>query len=435
MSILLLLQLAPAMLIAQTQTTLTLEGSFVLPAEDPAINYATGKLNDPISKLQQRIASGETKLAFDSKHGWLESILRELRVPVSSQMLVFSKTSFQINRIAPETPRAIYFGDDVYVGWVQDGDVVEVSSVDPEKGAIFYSLNQRDREKPVFTRRDECLQCHASPKTLGVPGHIVRSVFTGPDGFPLFQAGGFHTDDRSPFEERWGGWYVSGTHGSARHMGNVFALDRDHPDKLDMEKGANITSLKKLVNTEPYLSPYSEIVGLLVLEHQARMHNLITRVNYETRMALSQQDGMNKALGRPKNEWSDSTRRRIYGSAEVLLQYMLFSEEVPLKSPVKGPSTFTAEFAAQGPKDSKGRSLRDLDLKTRIFRNRCSFIVYSEAFDALPKPALDYIYMRLYEVLSGKDQSKKFAALDSVERTAILKILRETKKSLPDYWR
>ncbi len=435
MSILPLLLLVAVLLPAQTQTAVSLEGSFVLPTEDPSIAYNTGVLNDPISRLQKRIAAGDAKLTFDTKHGWLESVLRELHVPVSSQMLVFSKTSFQINRIAPETPRAIYFGDDVYIGWVQDGDVMEVSSVDPQKGGIFYSLNQRDAQKPVFTRRDECLQCHASPKTLGVPGHMVRSVYTGPDGFPQFQAGGFHTDHRSPFDERWGGWFVTGTHGNARHMGNVFSTDRDHPEKLDVEKGANVTSLKKLVNVTPYLSPYSEIVGLLVMEHQTRMHNLITRVNYETRMALSQQEGMNKALGRPPGEWSDSTRRRIFGASEVLLQYMLFTDEMPLTAPVKGMSTFEADFSARGPRDSKGRSLREFDLKTRIFRNRCSYVIYSEAFDALPKPALDYIYRRLFEVLTGKDESKTWAGLPASERTAIFEILRETKKGLPDNWR
>jgi hypothetical protein len=435
MSILHLLLLATGLLQAQTQTAVSLEGSFVLPTEDPSIGYNTGVLNDPVTRLQKRIAEGDAKLAFDPKNGWLTSVLRELSVPVSSQMLVFSKTSFQINRIAPETPRAIYFGDDVYIGWVQDGDVMEVSAVDPQKGGVFYSVNQRDRQKPVFTRRDECLQCHASPKTLGVPGHMVRSVFTGADGFPQFQAGGFHTDHRSPFEERWGGWFVTGTHGSARHMGNVFSTDRDHPEKLDVEKGANVTSLKKLLNVEPYLSPYSDIVALLVLEHQARMHNLITRVNYETRMALSQQEGMNKALGRPLHEWSDSTRRRIFGASEVLLQYMLFTDETPLTAPVKGMSTFQADFSARGPRDSKGRSLRDFDLKTHIFRNRCSYLIYSDAFDALPKPALDYIYRRLFEVLSGKDESKTWAGLPTSERATILQILRETKKDLPDYWR
>ena len=435
MPILFLPLFASALLHAQTQSTVSLEGSYVLPTEDPAINYNSATLSDSISRLQKRLVSGETKLAFDSKHGWLVSLLRELRIPVSSQMLVFSKTSFQLNRIAPETPRAIYFGDDVYVGWVQDGDVMEVSSVDPQKGGIFYSLNQRDSKTPVLTRRDECLQCHASPKTLGVPGHMVRSVYTGPDGFPQFQAGGFHTDHRSPFEERWGGWYVSGTHGGMRHMGNVFSTDRDHPEKLDVEKGANITSLKKLVNVEPYLSPHSEIVALMVLEHQARMQNLIARVSYETRMALSQQEGMNKALGRPPHEWSDSTRRRIYGASEVLLQYMLFADEAPLKAPVKGVSTFQEDFSARGPRDTKGRSLRDFDLKTRIFRNRCSYVVYTEAFDALPKPALEYIYRRMFEVLSGKDQSNTWAILPQSERAAILEILRETKQGLPDYWR
>ncbi len=431
----LFLFLAASSLPAQTLSNVTLEGSYILPTEDPSISYNIGTLHDPITRLRARLASGDAKLTFDAKHGWLRSVLRELRIPTTSQMLVFSKTSLQINRISPETPRALYFGDDIYIGWVQDGDVIEVSSVDPQKGAIFYSLNQRNSASPEFTRRDECLQCHASPKTLGVPGHLVRSVFTGLDGFPLFQAGGFSSDDRSPFEERWGGWYVSGTHGTARHMGNIFALDRDHPDKLDLEKGANLTSLKKLVNTEPYLSPYSEIVGLLLLEHQARMHNLITRVNYETRMALSQQEGMNKALGRPMTEWSDSTKRRIYGASEVLLKYMLFTEEQPLKSPVKGPTTFAADFAAAGPRDGKGRSLRDLDLKTRMFRNRCSYVIYTDAFDALPKPALDYIYKRLFEVLTGADQSKPFAGLGAAERATILEILRETKRGLPEYWR
>ena len=185
---------------------------------------------------------------------------------------------------------------------------MEVSSVDSENGAIFYSLNQRDSQEPVFTRRDECRQCHASPKTLGVPGHMARSFYTGADGFPQFHAGGFHTGHRSPFKQRWGGWYVSG------------------------------------------------------------MHNLITRKSYETRMALSQQEGMNKALSRLPGEWSDSTRRRIFGASKVLLKYMLFADEMPLKAAVKGPSTFQADFSTHGPRDSKGRSLREFDLKTRIFR-------------------------------------------------------------------
>jgi hypothetical protein len=408
----------------------------VLPLEDAALNYnQSDDLKDPAALLQRRIDKGEAKLEFDSKHGYLLSVLKHFNIPVSSQMLVFSKTSFQLNRISPEAPRALYFNDDAYIGWVQDGDVIEVSSVDPVKGSIFYTLDQRNPRKTGFVRREECLQCHASPKTLGIPGHLVRSVYPGPDGFPYFQAGSFNTDHRSPFKERWGGWFVTGTHGAQRHMGNVVALDRDKPEILDIAAGANVTDLRGRVNTEPYLSRHSDIVALMVLEHQTRMHNLIARVNYETRLALSQQEAMNKVFGRADGTWSDSTRRRIFGASEALLQYMLFIDEARLDAPVKGTSNFQAEFEQRGPRDKSGRSLRQLDLTTRLLKYPCSYLIYSDAFDGLPQPAREYIYRRLWDVLSGKDKSRPFAGLADGDRIAIRTILWETKQSLPEYWK
>ncbi len=409
------------------------QSSYILGVDDPVIGYNNNQdLEDPVARLQRRIDRGEVRLRWDDVHGYLPSALKHLGVPVSSQMLVFSKTSFQLQRITPQTPRAVYFSDDVYVGWVQDGDVVEISSVDPRKGGIFYTLDQTPAGKPKFIRRDECLQCHASPKTQGVPGHMLRSVYTATDGYPVFQAGGFVTNHASPMKERWGGWYVSGTHANDVHMGNTFLREKN-PEAMDLTQGANVVDLAKIVDVRPYLTPHSDIVALMVLEHQAHLHNLITRANYEARIALEVQASMDKALGR-SGEWTDSTRRRVFGPAEAMVQYLLFSDEVPLKGKVRGTSEFTRDFSKQGPHDRKGRSLRDLDLEKRLFRYPASFLIYSDAFDQLPAAVKEHAYRRLYEVLSGEDASKTFAHLSAADRQAIREILLDTKPEFRAYW-
>jgi hypothetical protein len=264
---------------------------------------------------------------------------------------------------------------------------------------------------------------------------MVRSVYVERSGMPLFHAGGFVTDHRSPLAERWGGWYVTGTHGAQRHMGNVFAEDRDHPDELDREKGANVTDLKGRIDTGNYLAPTSDLVALMVLEHQTRMTNLITRVGWETRLALSDQKAINQAMKDPEDRIGDSTRRRIDNAAEALLKYMLFTDEALLKEPVKGVSLFAAEFASRGPRDHSGRSLREFDLTHRMFRYPCSFLIYSEAFDALPPVVRDRIYRRLWEIVTGADQTPVFGRLTAADRQAIYEILLDTKPGLPPYWR
>jgi hypothetical protein len=429
--VLLLAVVLPAALRAQM---ISFSGSYVLPPDDVAINYQRLSGRDPIAMLDRKLDDGELQLEYDPRHGFLRSVLKHLRIPESSQVLVFSKTSFQQHLIAPDRPRALYFGDDIYIGWVQGGEVLEITAVDPVQGAVFYTLEQRKSGLPKFIRRDECVQCHASPKTLGVPGHLVRSVFPDRDGFPLLQGGSFHTDHTSPMSERWGGWYVSGTHGKMRHMGNVVVTDREKPDQLNREAGANRASLKGLFNASPYLRPTSDIVSLMVLEHQAKMHNLLTRVSWEARMALSQQEAINRSLGEPIAHWGESTRRRIEGSAEVLLRYLLFTDEAPLESPVSGVSGFEEQFSRIGPTDPRGRSLRDFDLRRRIFRHPCSFLIYSDAFDSLPQPVLDVVYRRLWEILNADDTGKDFATLSRADRTAIREILLATKKNLPAYW-
>jgi hypothetical protein len=412
----------------------TFSGYYPLLGED-VIRYQSTPPNDLVARLQRRLDSGKAMLKFEEPRGYLQSVLAQLNVPLSSQTLVFSKTSFQPKYISPATPRALYFNDDIYIGWVPGGEVVEVAAVDPVQGTEFYTLDQTPSARPTFVRRQECFQCHASPKTIGVPGLLLRSVFPAADGTPQFRAGSFDTDQSSPLKERWGGWYVTGTHGSARHMGNICIRDKDHTGELDLESGANLTSLQGRFDLTTYLTPHSDLVALLILAHQTHLHNLISRVNWEIRLALHEQESMNKSLGVPADTWSDSTRHRIYSAVETLLRYMLFTNEAPLQSSVRGTSAFAKEFAAAGPKDSAGRSLRDLDLNSRIFRYPCSFLIYSEAFNALPKPGLDYFYRRLWDVLNARDNGEVSKTLATSDRNAILSILQETKSDLPSYWR
>ena len=185
-------------------------------------------------------------------------------------------------------------------------------------------------------------------------------------------------------------------------MGNMIYQDADTP-RPDTAKGGNVTDLARRLDTGAYLSPHSDIVALMVLEHQSRMQNLITRVGYETRMALASQAAINEALKRPAGEGSDSTKRRIDGAADALVAYMLFAGETPLQSRIAGTSNFAAEFEKQGPQDHRGRSLRQFNLTRRMFQYPCSYLIYSEAFDNLPEQARERIYRRLWEVLTGRD--------------------------------
>ncbi len=413
-----------------------LSGSYLVPIDHESIQYGKAPVDDPIHRLGKRIAKGEVKLDFaDDGMGHLRSLLKALDVNLDSQVFVFSKTSFQAPRISPRLPRAIYFNDNVSVGWVRGGDVLELAALDPKQGVIFYTLDIDDVAKPRFDRRDACLQCHQSGGTLGIPGIVVRSVYPEPSGMPVFQAGTFISDHRSPLKERWGGWYVSGTHGTQMHMGNAVVRDRDRPDQLEKEGTQNLTSLTGKFDTGAYLAPNSDIVALLTLEHQTHMTNLIIRVGWEARMAMHYQAGINKAFHQPDETLSDSTRRRIDSAVDEMVTYMLFAEEAPLKGRIEGVSTFSKTFPKRGPFDRKGRSLRDFDLQTRLFKYPLSYMIYSEAFDSMPVEARDRIYKRLYEVLTETDAKGKFARLSIDDRKNILEIVRDTKPDLPDYWR
>jgi len=385
----------------------------ILPLDHPAIQYS-GPADDAVARLDRQIASGKVKLDYRAGLGYLPGVLANLGVNPDSQSLVFSKTSFQAAKISPSNPRALFFNDQVMVGSVRGGDVLEFAALDPRQGMVFYTLDIQKSDKPQFVRRDSCLQCHQGPATLGIPGLLVGSVFPDATGMPASRSNNPVTDDSTPIEKRWGGWYVTGTTGGMNHLGNAVARDPRAPDVLDRRGSQNVTSLAGRFDFNGYMTQTSDIVALMTLEHQTRMVNLMIRAGWDER--------------------TKATSAAIDADVEALVRYMLFADEATLYDPIEGVSTFAKTFAERGPRDHQGRSLRDFDLKKRMFRYPLSFMLYSPAFDAMPDAVREKVYRRLYDVLTGHDPEKKFTRLNADDRTAILAIVRDTKTGLPAYW-
>jgi hypothetical protein len=336
-----------------------------LPGEHAAIQYARVAEENPVARLK-----GDLDLA---------GLLRELRVNVDSQLLVFSKTSVQAGKISPRNPRAIYFNDEVAVAWVRGGAEIELAALDRELGTVFYTL--RDGK---IARGENCLRCHQGPATMGVPGTFVGSVYPGPTGMPD-RTRAIITDHRTAFEDRWGGWYVNARRGKQPDRANSVADDPAEPHALRTEGNQNLVSLAKFFSPVGYLSPVSDIVALMTFEHQTQAVNLMTRVAWEARMGVT-----------------------LDADLDALASYLTFAGEAPLKEPIQGVSSFAKTFA-------KGQPLREFDLQTRLFKYPLSYTIYSPAFDSLPLPVRKSIYARIYKALKDED------------RAVVFKILRETK--------
>ena len=430
-------------------------------AEYSAIGYAEADLTDPVARLRERLATGEVRLEFAGGRGYLDSLLAALEIDFESQLLVFSKTSLQVGDITPETPRAIFFNDATYVAWTQNAPTIEIASMDPNLGPVFYALEQRAAVDASFERQlGRCLRCHDSYSLTGggVPRFILGSGYIGTNGNLVAHEGWILTNEQTPLRNRWGGWYVTGRHGDQVHLGNLIVRDVAALQNLDSLRVGNIADLDGLLDTSPYPARYSDIVALLVIEHQVAVQNLITRVNYDTRTALEAGDGQRGA-----EEERDVTDIDAAESAEVavadvvsaedapaevvaaeaaaaagsesdvaaiaepLVRALLFADAVELAGPIEGTSGFAEQFAARGVRDSAGRSLRELDLTRRVFRYPMSYLIHSEAFDALPGVTRTYLYRRIDEILAGDDPNGDFAHLSQADRTAVREILAATK--------
>jgi hypothetical protein len=352
---------------------------------------ALGASHNAISALDETMERETVAVPFDPTTGYLRPVLESLGIPVESQILLFSPASFQAEFINQENPRAIYFNDNVAVAWVRGSSSIEAAAFDPERGIAFYTLEQRAPVKPRFRQDDSCLSCHQSERTLDVPGLFVLS--TPPDR----ESSGLASDHRTPFTERWGGWYVTGLSSRFRHLGNRTGQGW-------------LRSLYDQFETSGYLTEYSDVVALMTFEHQTRATNLITRLAWETRTGESGE--------------------RLKDAVNALVDYLLFIDEAPLPSRIIGTSGFREKFETLGPFDRKGRSLRQFDLRTRMMMYPCSYMIYSEAFDALPSAAKESVYCRMRDILTGRSGESRYARMTAGDRGAIIEILRDTKSDL-----
>ena len=402
-------------------------------AEDPAyerppVSYSTSQANDAGTRLAKAMADGTVALRPGEGKDVLRQVLAALKVPEWSQVLVFSKTSKQTDLISPATPRAVYFSDDVYVGWVPGG-LIEIAAADPKLGMVFHTMDPRGARPGPPARDNTCLSCHASARTERVPGVFVRSVYPDANGRPLLRHGGFDTTDRSPLAERWGGWYVTGRHGAARHLGNALARDDDGSLVIDTEANANLDTLAGKIDTTRYLRPDSDIVALLVLEHQCQVHNLIHRCSLD----LARMRWMDSQIHPGEDpERADGPYRQMAGRcADELVAAFLCSGEADLGDGVEGSGEFTRNFAMTGPRGRDGHSLRDLRLYRRIFKHRCSPMIYSPSF-LQAAPTLRAMTMgKLRDALAADANTGPAAGIPVAERQRTLAILAETIADWP----
>lgn len=398
---------------------------------------------EPDTKLTRffKTAKDNPVLCNGTHREVLAELLEKLEVPVESQVLVFSKTSAQNSRIAPETPRAIYFSDDLYLGWVQGGEI-EAASFDPRLGMVFHLIKLTEREPgtpPPLARERSCLNCHAGSSNHDLPGLMVRSVYPTATGLPLFEAGTFHTRQSSPIEERWGGWYVTGSVENREHLGNALAQAAPGGPGVELQHLADgrVLKLDELFRSEPYLNGgQSDVVALMTLEHQVGMHNLLIEANLTTQATLHRHAEMQKAFGEPLDgPLSETNERILQRLATKVLKEMLYVEEVPLPGGIEGTGIFQTAFEEGRKKNAEGRSLRDFRLYERLMKYRCSHLIYSEAFANLPGAIRTRILEQLHGILTKPADWPEFAHLGEAERGHILAIVKETVPDLPESWK
>jgi len=365
--------------------------------EHPLIQYASRQPTDRVAALARAIADGTTTLEPDGKTGYLMPVLRALHIPVQTQILVFSKTGVQAAFTSPQNPRALYFDRSVVVGYIPGAPIVEIASQDPQQGVQFYTIDQ-GLAKPRIRRLTSCLTCHVSASTLDIPGFIVRSNTIGDDGNVLAKSDTHDVDHRTGHPDRWGGYYVTSEalqqYNQRAHAGNItFTRDGAFSNQVFVDwEAAPEETLR-------YPSRLSDIVSLLIFDHQMHAANLLTRLNWESRIGADTTPLVNE-----------------------LAAYLLFDGEAPLQTPLVPLHGFADAFAAQFPKDHRGRSLAELDLTTRVMKYPCSYMIYADAFDALPDAVRHAVYARMRQVME-----KRFSDAD---RTAVLAILADTK---PDF--
>jgi hypothetical protein len=395
-------------------------GLFLGSADDPAIAYSTAPVHNVLDDLNRRLQEGSARLTFAGRSGYLQSAIDALTLPTDSQLLVFSNGSLQGRLVNPSSPRALFFNDRVVLAWVRDGELLEAAAHDETAGVVFYTLEQRPAERPVFKREFRCLGCHLTGDTFGVPGLLMFSTIPASSER---QTKIVTTDHRSPVAERWGGWFVTGNSGAARHLGNRVPALEGHP-------GGAVASVAGLFDPDGFRGTSSDIAALLTFSHQTQMINLLTRASWEARAA---DPALHPGAAATPGQM-ELVEALMSGVASEVVDYMLFVDEAPLPNPLSGRSGFAERRSAAGPRDRRGRSLYELDLKRRLMKYPCSYLIYAPAFDAMPPLAKAPIYKRLWQVLAGEAGEARYGSLSLADRQAVVEILKDTKADLPAYF-
>lgn len=404
------------------------DAGFVYARDYPFVDYQGIPSHNEIARLQERLSRGEVRLEAHGPHGYLEALLAALAIDPASQSLVFSKTSLQVDLISAATPRAIYFGDDTYVAWIPGSQMLEIATMDSQLGAVFYTLPQPQAGVPRFQREtSRCLTCHDTFAMAGggVPSFLFLSAYSRERNQIITNGVAQPTTDQTPLADRWGGWYVSGQLGQLRQLGNLLpASSGTLPAKAAQPLA--LAQLDGLFDTAPYLTDTSDVVALLILEHQVYVHDLIVRASFKSRMLMEAQQPGAGLAGLSWEQLAPATRERMTGLLEPLVRGLLFSGAAPLPATAQGDAQFERSFVGRGPRGPQGRSLRELDLKTRLFKYPLSFLIYSEGFGELPPVVKSYVYRRIGEIMTGADQSAPYAHLSAADRAGVLEILSAT---------
>ncbi len=387
--------------------------------DQPPHNYSTRVPVDRFTKMKAALESGELTLDRSSEQAFLVSLLKALNIPASSQLLVFSTTSLQLSLISPVNPRAIYFNEDIYIGYIPGGRI-EIVALDPELGAIFYIFDVPRDGRPIKVERSaRCMNCHAGDDTGHVPGIVLKSVVPGPSGGSLTAYRVEQTGHGIPYADRFGGWHVTGRHGITNHWGNLTGrFVAGELVKLTNAPGQRFDWGKFPVAT-------SDILAHLLIEHQAGFVNRVVEASYRGRTALHASGG----------KLTDTQAKELDSQADIITRYLLFADEPPLPAGgVEGDGELKRAFLAERRATREGLSLRDLDLRTRLFRHRCSYMIHSPVFGGMPAAMRERVYERLGRALSEQAGESAGAHLPGEEKRAIRGILRATLKDLPAGW-
>jgi hypothetical protein len=383
----------------------------------PPHNYWERPPQDAVTAALKKIENGELKVDTSNDRAFVSSLLGALKVPVSSQLLVYSATSMQSGIINPRNPRALYFNDEIYVGFVPGG-LVEIMGVDPELGGVFYIFDKpQPGQLPRTDRSTRCFNCHAGSATMRIPGLLAESVA------PIISGASYENYRRDeqghqiPLADRFGGWHVTSAKPFGETKANIFARSDGSGVKIVKVKPGEMWDIEK------HLLPSSDILPHLIHEHQIGFDNQVIHAAYIAR-----------EIGDKGRTPTLADDKRLNEKASALVRYILFADEAKLPpSGIVGDEQYAKDFLSNKKASGSGLSLKDLDLKTRMFKHRCSYMLYTPQWQKLPALIKNRVYAGMKLALSGKDRN--YAYLSAQERLAIVSILRETLPDLPADWR